>query len=59
VTLLPAALVFLILLLNDKKMMSEYSNTPIQNIIGGAIVLVIISLSSLYGISVIFPTMFN
>ncbi|MHB8623078.1 MAG: NRAMP family divalent metal transporter [Sulfuricaulis sp.] len=59
VTLLPAALVFLILLLNDRKMMSEFANTRMQNIIGGAIVLVIISLSTLYGISVIFPTIFN
>ena len=33
VTLLPAALVFLILLLNDKPLMGEYVNTRWQNIV--------------------------
>ena len=55
VTLLPAALVFLILLLNDKENMGEYANTPLQNWIGGTIVGAIIILSTLYGLSVIFP----
>ena len=32
VTLLPAALVFLILLLNDRETVGEYCNTPVQNI---------------------------
>ena len=59
VTLLPAALVFLILLLNDKKHMGEYCNSVWENLIGGFIVLVIVVLSSLYGISVLFPNMFK
>jgi Mn2+/Fe2+ NRAMP family transporter len=59
VTLLPAALVFLILLLNDKHTMGEYCNTTRQNLIGGVIVAAIIILSSLYGISVLFPTLFQ
>ncbi len=59
VTLLPAALVFLILLLNDKKMMGQYANRPIQNIVGGSIILIIVALSTLYGVSVMFPSMFQ
>jgi NRAMP (natural resistance-associated macrophage protein)-like metal ion transporter len=59
VTLLPAALVFLILLLNDKKTMGEYANTRTQNIINGGIVAIIIALSTLYGISTLFPSMFG
>jgi Mn2+/Fe2+ NRAMP family transporter len=59
VTLLPAALVFLILLLNDKEHMGEYANSTLQNLIGGTIVMVIIVLSTLYGISVLFPTLFG
>jgi Mn2+/Fe2+ NRAMP family transporter len=55
VTLLPAALVFLILLLNDKETMGEHSNTPFLNWINGSIVAVIIILSTLYGISTLFP----
>ena len=59
VTLLPAALVFLILLLNDKKHMGEYANNLWENLIGGLIVLSIVVLSTLYGISVLFPDMFK
>lgn len=59
VTLLPAALVFLILLLNDKKTMGQYANTRWQNLICGFIVLVIVILSTLYGVSVLFPNLFK
>ncbi len=59
VTLLPAALVFLILLLNDKKHMGEYCNSLTENLIGGFIVVAIVILSTLYGISVMFPNMFH
>ncbi|MBF0555225.1 MAG: divalent metal cation transporter [Nitrospirae bacterium] len=55
VTLLPAALVFLILLLNNKKTMGEYTNTVTQNIVTVGIVVVIIVISSIYGISTLFP----
>jgi NRAMP (natural resistance-associated macrophage protein)-like metal ion transporter len=57
VTLLPAALVFLILLLNEKELMGEHSNTPLLNWINGGIVAVIIVLSTLYGISTLFPSL--
>ncbi len=59
VTLLPAALVFLILLLNDRQTMGEYCNTPMQNLIGGFIVVAIVVLSTLYGVSVLFPNLFG
>ncbi len=59
VTLLPAALVFLVLLLNNKKTMGEYTNTLWQNIITSIIVMVIVILSTLYGISTLFPNMFK
>ncbi|MEI6262196.1 MAG: NRAMP family divalent metal transporter [Deltaproteobacteria bacterium] len=59
VTLLPAALVFLILLLNNKKTMGEHTNNLWQNIVATFIVVVIVILSSLYGISTLFPSMFK
>ena len=59
VTLLPSALVFLILLLNDKKTMGLYRNTPMQNFINWTIVIVIVVLSTLYGISALFPKLFS
>ena len=59
VTLLPAALVFLILLLNDRAAVGEYCNTPAQNLIGGFIVVSIVVLSTLYGITVMFPNLIH
>ncbi len=59
VTLLPAALVFLILLLNNEELMGKYKNTLAQNIISTIIVLFLVTLSTLYCISVIFPNLFT
>ncbi len=59
VTLLPAALVFLILLLNNEEIMGKYKNTLVQNILDVAIVIAIIILSTLYGISALFPNFFG
>ena len=59
VTLLPAALVFLILLLNDRETMGEFANTFSQNVICGIIVGIIVVLSTLYGLSTLFPGLFG
>jgi Mn2+/Fe2+ NRAMP family transporter len=59
VTLLPAALVFLILLLNDKELMGAHTNTRWQNIANWSIVVFVILVSTLYGVSVLFPDMFS
>jgi len=59
VTLLPAALVFLILLLNNEEVMGKYKNTLAQNILSCAIVGALILLSTLYAISVLFPGLFG
>jgi Mn2+/Fe2+ NRAMP family transporter len=59
VTLLPAALVFLILLLNNEELVGKYKNTLSQNIIACTIVGIIIVLSTLYGISTLFPNLFK
>jgi len=54
VTLLPAALVFLVLLLNDKPLMGQYVNTPWQNFVNWTIILFVIVISTLFGVSVLF-----
>ena len=59
VTLLPAVLVFLTLLLNDGELMGEYKNTRFQNTISVMIVVTIITLSTLYAVSVLFPNIFK
>jgi len=57
VTLLPAALVFLILLLNDEETMGQYKNTLYQNVANIGITAMIIIISTLYGISALFPNL--
>jgi Mn2+/Fe2+ NRAMP family transporter len=57
VTLLPAALVFLLLLLNNEELMGKYKNNRTQNIIGFGIVIAIIVLSTIYAITVLFPNL--
>jgi NRAMP (natural resistance-associated macrophage protein)-like metal ion transporter len=59
VTLLPAALVFLILLLNSEESMGRFRNTFTQNLVNVSIVVTIIVLSTVYGISVLFPNAFG
>jgi Mn2+/Fe2+ NRAMP family transporter len=58
-TLLPAALVFLIILLNDKKTMGKYVNTRWENIANITIVIAVIVTSTLYAVSTIFPSWFG
>jgi NRAMP (natural resistance-associated macrophage protein)-like metal ion transporter len=59
VTLLPAALVFLIILLNNEEIMGKYKNTLFDNITNISIVMCIILISTLYGISTLFPNLFG
>ena len=59
VTLLPAALIFLLLLLNDKSLMGEHVNTYWQNVVNWSIVLFVVVMSSLMGISTLFPDLFK
>jgi Mn2+/Fe2+ NRAMP family transporter len=54
VTLLPAALLFLILLLNDRPLMGEHVKTRWQNIANWSITIFVVVMSTLYGISVLF-----
>jgi Mn2+/Fe2+ NRAMP family transporter len=59
VTLLPAALLFLILLLNDEDIMGEHVNTRWQNFANWSIALFVVAASSLFAVSVIFPEWFG
>ena len=55
ITLLPACLVFLILLLNDRGFMGEHVNTRGQNIAYISITVVIIILSTAFALTILFP----
>jgi len=55
VTLLPSALVFLILLLNDDQFMGEHVSTRWQNAANWSIVLFVSFMSTLFAVSTLFP----
>ena len=59
VTLLPSALVFLILILNDPAFVGEHVNTRWQNIANWSIVLFVTLMSTLFAISTLFPRLFG
>lgn len=56
VTLLPAALIFMILLLNDEPLMGVHVNTRWQNIANGGITIFVIIVSTIFGLSILFPS---
>jgi Mn2+/Fe2+ NRAMP family transporter len=58
-TLLPASLFFLVLLLNDKDLMGERVNTRWQNVANWSIIIFVTLMSSLFGVSVLFPNLFG
>jgi len=55
ITLLPACLLFLILLLNDKGLMGKHVNSRWQNVANVSIVVVIILISTAFAVSILFP----
>jgi len=59
VTLLPAALMFLILILNDEGFMGKYVNTRWQNIANWSIVAGVIVISTVFAVSILFPKLFG
>jgi len=59
VTLLPASLIFMIILLNDRSFMGDHVNTGWQNGINGTIAAFVIIMSSLMGLNTLFPGLFG
>jgi NRAMP (natural resistance-associated macrophage protein)-like metal ion transporter len=59
VTLLPSALVFLILILNDPQFMGEHVNTRWQNLANWSIVVFVTVMSTLFAVSTLFPRLFG
>jgi Mn2+/Fe2+ NRAMP family transporter len=56
---MPAAMLFLLLLLNDKGVMGSMVNKKWQNAIGFSIIGFLILMNGLYGLSVALPSVFN
>ncbi len=58
VVLLPATLVFLIIILNDESFMGRHRNTRWQNVANLTIVAFVIAMSSLFAVGTLFPGLF-
>jgi Mn2+/Fe2+ NRAMP family transporter len=58
VTLLPSALVFLVLILNDENFMGEHVNTRWQNVANLTIILFVVTASTLFAVTTVFPGLF-
>lgn len=54
---MPAAMLFLLLLVNDKEIMGIHVNGKLQNAASIIIMGVLILMSGLYGISLVFPNL--
>jgi NRAMP (natural resistance-associated macrophage protein)-like metal ion transporter len=59
VTLLPAALIFLVLILNDPSRMGKHVNTPLQNVVNWGIIIVVVIMSTLFAMNTLFPGLFG
>jgi len=55
VTLLPSALIFLILILNDEQFMGKHVNSRWENIANWSIVIFVSIMSTLFAVSTLFP----
>jgi NRAMP (natural resistance-associated macrophage protein)-like metal ion transporter len=58
VTLLPSALVFLVLILNDEQFMGKHVSTRTQNVANWSIIIFVSILSTLFAVSTMFPRLF-
>jgi Mn2+/Fe2+ NRAMP family transporter len=52
---MPAAMLFLLMLLNDKELLGEHVNSPLRNALSIGVMLLLITCNGLYGVSTVFP----
>jgi Mn2+/Fe2+ NRAMP family transporter len=57
--MLPSAIIFLQLLLNDKELLGEYANKPWNNIVNWTIIIVLFALSLILAAQVTAPNLFK
>jgi len=55
---MPAALLFLLLLVNDPEVVGRYVNSRLQNVAAIGIVAMLVVMNALYGLSVVLPSLF-
>jgi Mn2+/Fe2+ NRAMP family transporter len=56
---MPPAIVFLILLVNDREIMGEYANGRLANFLGIAVTVLLVLAGLIYGLTTVFPQLLN
>ncbi|HUW98410.1 MAG TPA: divalent metal cation transporter [Acidiferrobacter sp.] len=56
---MPAAMLFLLMLVNDVELMGEHVNSPRRNVIAVVIMVLLIVCNALYGVATVFPHVFG
>lgn len=56
---MPAAMLFLLMLVNDEELMGSYANSPRRNAIAVLIMAMLIICNGLYGLATVFPHLFG
>jgi Mn2+/Fe2+ NRAMP family transporter len=52
---MPPAIVFLLLLVNDREIMGEHANGRLSNFFGGTVTILLILAGIIFGITTVFP----
>jgi Mn2+/Fe2+ NRAMP family transporter len=52
---MPAAMLFLLMLLNDRELMGEHANSALRNALSIGVMIMLITCNGLYGIATVFP----
>jgi Mn2+/Fe2+ NRAMP family transporter len=52
---MPAAMLFLLMLLNDRELLGEHVNSRLRNALSIGVMVILIACNALYGISTVFP----
>jgi Mn2+/Fe2+ NRAMP family transporter len=52
---MPPAVVFLLLLVNDREVMDEYANGPLSNLLGVIVSIILVLAGLIFGITTVFP----
>ncbi|HYP62496.1 MAG TPA: divalent metal cation transporter, partial [Acidocella sp.] len=52
---MPAAMLFLLMLLNDRELLGEHVNSPLRNALSIGVMVLLIICNGLYGLVTVFP----
>jgi Mn2+/Fe2+ NRAMP family transporter len=52
---MPPAIVFLLLLVNDREIMGEHANGPLSNFFGGTVTILLVLAGIIFGVTTVFP----